>query len=384
MVIPTAKAADARPPTTRPAWLSRCLWPARRSSVTRPTGVRASRKQDTLYTHALKGFTGKKGMMRPRRQRQLSDADVKAAVDYMRVTASKSIYCFTKSAGSVFFDSFFISPLTASIEQRYWMASDRCARRSVRALQVGNRACNLQYACAARALRTGVAWPAQQPRLSASSAHTCSIVLSRAENSLRRSAAADVRARLHTFRTCAEVAAILERPNRSAFVRRNLDVQVDAVEQRAGDAARDNCAPGRLCNDSALASPRYPHGHGFMAATAESARKSAGAGARNGDRADSSGSRNTSSTRRSNSGSSSRNNTRDGRAKSRRIGLPPPPTSAHGAVYAVRGTGASSSVPVKSLVTHDCTARPRSPRRRSCAAGCGRRCEHGLPSRVVR
>jgi cytochrome c5 len=39
---------------------------------------------DTLYTHALKGFTGKKGMMPPKGgNMSLSDADVKASVDYM-------------------------------------------------------------------------------------------------------------------------------------------------------------------------------------------------------------------------------------------------------------------------------------------------------------
>ena len=39
---------------------------------------------DTLYTHAIKGFQGKVGMMPPKGgSMNLSDADVKAAVDYM-------------------------------------------------------------------------------------------------------------------------------------------------------------------------------------------------------------------------------------------------------------------------------------------------------------
>jgi cytochrome c5 len=40
--------------------------------------------KDTLYNHALHGFTGKKGMMPAKGGNMgLSDADVKAAVDYM-------------------------------------------------------------------------------------------------------------------------------------------------------------------------------------------------------------------------------------------------------------------------------------------------------------
>ena len=39
---------------------------------------------ETLHTHAIKGFTGKKGMMPAKGgNMSLSDADVKAAVDYM-------------------------------------------------------------------------------------------------------------------------------------------------------------------------------------------------------------------------------------------------------------------------------------------------------------
>jgi cytochrome c5 len=47
-------------------------------------GPRLAQGNETLYTHALKGFQGKKGMMPPKGgQAQLADADVKAAVDFM-------------------------------------------------------------------------------------------------------------------------------------------------------------------------------------------------------------------------------------------------------------------------------------------------------------
>jgi cytochrome c5 len=47
-------------------------------------GPRIAQGNDVLYEHALKGFTGKKGMMPPKGgQTALPDADVKAAVDYM-------------------------------------------------------------------------------------------------------------------------------------------------------------------------------------------------------------------------------------------------------------------------------------------------------------
>jgi len=50
---------------------------------------RIAQGNDKLYTHALKGFQGKVGMMPPKGgNAALSDADVKAAVDYM-VGASK-------------------------------------------------------------------------------------------------------------------------------------------------------------------------------------------------------------------------------------------------------------------------------------------------------
>ncbi len=47
-------------------------------------GPRIAQGNDMLYEHALKGYTGKKGMMPPKGgNTALADADVKAAVDYM-------------------------------------------------------------------------------------------------------------------------------------------------------------------------------------------------------------------------------------------------------------------------------------------------------------
>jgi cytochrome c5 len=45
---------------------------------------RIAQGKDTLYTHAINGFTGQKGTMPPKgANASLADADVKAAVDYM-------------------------------------------------------------------------------------------------------------------------------------------------------------------------------------------------------------------------------------------------------------------------------------------------------------
>lgn len=47
-------------------------------------GPRIAQGTDVLYTHALQGFTGKKGTMPPKGgNTTIADADVKAAVDYM-------------------------------------------------------------------------------------------------------------------------------------------------------------------------------------------------------------------------------------------------------------------------------------------------------------
>lgn len=53
-------------------------------------GPRIAQGKTVLYTHALQGFTGKKGTMPPKGgNTSLSDADVKAAVDYMVAQAQK-------------------------------------------------------------------------------------------------------------------------------------------------------------------------------------------------------------------------------------------------------------------------------------------------------
>lgn len=49
---------------------------------------RVKQGNDTLYSHAIKGFQGKSGMMPPKGGSSASDDEVKAAVDYM-VSASK-------------------------------------------------------------------------------------------------------------------------------------------------------------------------------------------------------------------------------------------------------------------------------------------------------
>jgi cytochrome c5 len=47
-------------------------------------GPRIAQGKDTLYTHAINGFTGQKGAMPAKGgNTSLADADVKAAVDYM-------------------------------------------------------------------------------------------------------------------------------------------------------------------------------------------------------------------------------------------------------------------------------------------------------------
>lgn len=47
-------------------------------------GPRIAQGKDTLYKHAIEGFTGAKGMMPAKGgSANLTDADVKAAVDYM-------------------------------------------------------------------------------------------------------------------------------------------------------------------------------------------------------------------------------------------------------------------------------------------------------------
>jgi cytochrome c5 len=51
---------------------------------------RIAQGKDTLYTHAINGYQGKVGFMPPKGgNASLSDADIKAAVDYMVSAASK-------------------------------------------------------------------------------------------------------------------------------------------------------------------------------------------------------------------------------------------------------------------------------------------------------
>lgn len=49
---------------------------------------RIAQGKETLYKHALEGYTGKNGVMPPKGGSNASDADVKAAVDYMVSKAS--------------------------------------------------------------------------------------------------------------------------------------------------------------------------------------------------------------------------------------------------------------------------------------------------------
>ena len=78
LVVTVAAHAQATPPKTEkvagaPKVGDKAAW-----------GPRIAQGKDTLYTHALQGFQGKKGVMPPKGgQAQLADADVKSAVDYM-------------------------------------------------------------------------------------------------------------------------------------------------------------------------------------------------------------------------------------------------------------------------------------------------------------
>ena len=50
--------------------------------------ARIAQGKDTLYKHSIEGYTGKNGVMPPKGGSTASDADVKAAVDYMVSKAS--------------------------------------------------------------------------------------------------------------------------------------------------------------------------------------------------------------------------------------------------------------------------------------------------------
>ena len=90
-VIPTAKAADGKATYDKACMACHAagVAGAPKFGDKADWGPRIAQGNDTLYTHALKGFTGKKGMMPAKGgNAALPDADVKAAVDYM-VSAGK-------------------------------------------------------------------------------------------------------------------------------------------------------------------------------------------------------------------------------------------------------------------------------------------------------
>ena len=85
-VIPTAKAADGKGTYDKACFVCHAAGVAGAPKFGDKVdwGPRIAQGNDTLYTHALKGFTGKKGMMPAKGgNASLADADVKAAVDYM-------------------------------------------------------------------------------------------------------------------------------------------------------------------------------------------------------------------------------------------------------------------------------------------------------------
>ena len=85
-VIPTAKAADGKATYDKACMACHAAGVAGAPKLGDKAAWkdRVAQGNDTLYTHALKGFTGKKGMMPAKGgNTSLSDADVKAAVDFM-------------------------------------------------------------------------------------------------------------------------------------------------------------------------------------------------------------------------------------------------------------------------------------------------------------
>jgi len=85
-VIPTAKAADGKATYDKACMACHAAGVAGAPKFGNKAdwGPRVAQGNETLYTHALKGFQGKKGVMPAKGgNASLSDADVKAAVDYM-------------------------------------------------------------------------------------------------------------------------------------------------------------------------------------------------------------------------------------------------------------------------------------------------------------
>ena len=90
-VIPTAKAADGKGTYDKACFVCHAAGVAGAPKLGDKAdwGPRIAQGNDTLYTHALKGFQGKKGFMPAKGGNvALADADVKASVDYM-VSQSK-------------------------------------------------------------------------------------------------------------------------------------------------------------------------------------------------------------------------------------------------------------------------------------------------------
>jgi len=85
-VIPTAKAADGKGTYDKACMACHAAGVAGAPKLGDKAAWkdRIAQGNDTLYTHAIKGFTGKKGMMPAKGgNASLADADVKAAVDFM-------------------------------------------------------------------------------------------------------------------------------------------------------------------------------------------------------------------------------------------------------------------------------------------------------------
>ena len=85
-VIPSAKAADGKGTYDKACMACHAAGVAGAPKLGDKAawGPRIAQGNDTLYGHALKGFQGKKGFMPAKGgNTALSDADVKASVDYM-------------------------------------------------------------------------------------------------------------------------------------------------------------------------------------------------------------------------------------------------------------------------------------------------------------
>jgi cytochrome c5 len=85
-VIPTANAADGKATYDKACMACHAAGVAGAPKLGDKAAWkdRIAQGNDTLYTHALKGFQGKKGMMPAKGgNMSLADADVKASVDYM-------------------------------------------------------------------------------------------------------------------------------------------------------------------------------------------------------------------------------------------------------------------------------------------------------------